>query len=235
METECPKLSNRYLCEKETNTQIRTQSDCIQNLIINQSISKSCKITDIALSKEAMERLDDKHYTISFPQPTKVHTVCGREDITTLQGSYLATIPINCFLRTQEFTITNINDQVEGHPLKLMKIPMDINAKGNPAVPRISLNTINLKGLHAAQDQLMMQPPLHLREMDLPTLYHTTIPFYAVLSSIAIFAIIISVRYYYKTKKQEQIQNSTQHSYEKPEESEVKKALPATFSLKVLK
>ncbi|CAK1595436.1 unnamed protein product [Parnassius mnemosyne] len=235
METECPKLSNRYLCEKETNTQIRTQSDCIQNLIINQSISKSCKITDIALSKEAMERLDDKHYTISFPQPTKVHTVCGREDITTLQGSYLATIPINCFLRTQEFTITNINDQVEGHPLKLMKIPMDINTKGNPAVPRISLNTINLKGLHAAQDQLMMQPPLHLREMDLPTLYHTTIPFYAVLSSIAIFAIIISVRYYYKTKKQEQIQNSTQHSYEKPEESEVKKALPATFSLKVLK
>ncbi|CAK1581928.1 unnamed protein product [Parnassius mnemosyne] len=235
METECPKLSNRYLCEKETNTQIRTQSDCIQNLIINQSIATSCKITDIALSKEAMERLDDKHYTISFPQPTKVHTVCGREDITTLQGSYLATIPINCFLRTQEFTITNINDQVEGHPLKLMKIPMDINAKSNPAVPRISLNTINLKGLHAAQDQLMMQPPLHLREMDLPTLYHTTIPFYAVLSSIAIFAIIISVRYYYKTKKQEQIQNNTQHSYEKPEESEVKKALPATFSLKVLK
>ncbi|CAK1604464.1 unnamed protein product [Parnassius mnemosyne] len=235
METECPKLSNRYLCEKETNTQIRTQSDCIQNLIINQSIAKSCKITDIALSKEAMERLDDKHYTISFPQPTKVHTVCGREDITTLQGSYLATIPINCFLRTQEFTITNINDQVEGHPLKLMKIPMDINAKSNPAVPRISLNTINLKGLHAAQDQLMMQPPLHLREMDLPTLYHTTIPFYAVLSSMAIFAIIISVRYYYKTKTQEQIQNNTLHSYEKPEESEVKKALPATFSLKVLK
>ncbi|CAK1589170.1 unnamed protein product [Parnassius mnemosyne] len=235
METECPKLSNRYLCEKETNTQIRTQSDCIQNLIINQSIAKSCKITDIALSKEAMERLDDKHYTISFPQPTKVHTVCGREDITSLQGSYLATIPINCFLRTQEFTITNINDQVEGHPLKLMKIPMDINAKGNPVVPRISLNTINLKGLHAAQDQLMMQPPLHLREMDLSTLYHTTIPFYAVLSSIAIFAIIISVRYYYKTKKQEQIQNNTQHSYEMPEESEVKKALPATFSLKFLK
>ncbi|CAK1589169.1 unnamed protein product [Parnassius mnemosyne] len=37
------------------------------------------------------------------------------------------------------------------------------------------------------------------------------------------------------TKKQEQIQNNTQHSYEMPEESEVKKALPATFSLKFLK
>lgn len=98
IEAECPKLKNWYLCEKGVAYQIRTKADCIQELITNQVLQESCHFTTVTLMTEAMEKLDDQHYVLSFPHETKAQLICNQKDYTMLQGSYLATIPVGCLL-----------------------------------------------------------------------------------------------------------------------------------------
>lgn len=68
IEAECPKYNNEwFLCEKR-NYHLRTSSDCIQNLIQNQTINHhTCEMTTINLSQEAMEALEERHYILPFP------------------------------------------------------------------------------------------------------------------------------------------------------------------------
>lgn len=236
IETECPKVTKWFICEEKMNSQIRTQADCIQKIIVDQSLDTSCRMTTVSLTKEAVEKLDERHYAISFPQPTNIHTTCGREDFNVAQGSFLATIPLNCILRTNEFTISNINDHVEGKPMKIMKIPTDAVTQSPEMQTHIELNSIDLKGLHEIQDKVMLQPNLHLNSIP-TTLYHTTVPFYGVLSSALVLITIICIRRYrtnrcranpeIRTKKPEAI-------YAIPEKPAPQRT-PATFALNVLK
>lgn len=69
-----------------------------------------------------MEHRDEKHYIVSFPNQTKVKTSCGQEQYRILYGSYLTTIPLNCYMKTQEFTISNTDDRIKGHPLKIIQL-----------------------------------------------------------------------------------------------------------------
>ncbi|XP_049887860.1 uncharacterized protein LOC126382136 [Pectinophora gossypiella] len=196
---------------------------------------------EVSLSREAMEKLDDQHYVVSFPQPTKVRLTCGREDINSLQGSYLATIPVNCYLRTPEFTITNDNDEIKGQPLKLMKIPYD-EEKRPTTTSHINLHSINLKGLHEIEDRIMMEAPLQLERAQPNALYHTTIPFYIVILSAGALTLYIVLRRYrlwhHKTIEDPASPAPGRHIYEKPgnkKQLQTLENVPATFSLNVLK
>ncbi|KAL0832399.1 hypothetical protein ABMA28_001824 [Loxostege sticticalis] len=243
IEAECPKLSYGYLCEEDVNHQIRTVPDCIQHLISRQSLEKTCKLTNVTLHKEAMEKLDDQHYVISLPHLTKIHLTCGREDYTQLQGSYLVTLPVNCHLRSPEFTIVNDNDEIKGNPLKIMKIPnIEMQAIDSS---HINLHSIDLQSLHSIQDKIALQTPVQIDAPTTETLYHTTIPFYGVLLSATVLILVVMLRRYEiltcrrandaDTKKPEN------HEYESPHKSETEREgnpgrhVPATFSLKVLK
>ncbi|XP_073960589.1 uncharacterized protein [Choristoneura fumiferana] len=185
IEAECPKVKEWYLCIEKVNHQIRTQPDCIQNLIKTQTIDDSCKQTTISLSRQTVEKLDDRTYAVTFPSPTKVRLICSREEYNTLSGSYLATIPKNCMLRTNDLTIINTEDQVEGQPLKIAKI--EDNSKIQlKAQPIISLSSINLEELHEIQNRISLQSPIHLEHPPDVTIYHTTIPFYGALLSTSV-------------------------------------------------
>lgn len=182
IEAECPKFGNLYLCDTTINHQIRKESNCIQELITNHILKQSCNFTTVSLSRPAVQKLDDQHYVTSFPRPTRVQLNCRTEDSTSLEGSYLITIPINCHLHTTEFTISNENGKIEGQPLKLMKIPY--NAEKQAATsPHLHLNSIDLEGLHSIRDQVMLEQPIHLDTIQSDVLYHTTIPFYFILLS----------------------------------------------------
>ncbi|CAK1541527.1 unnamed protein product [Leptosia nina] len=91
MEAECPKYNHWYLCGEKMDHQIRQQPDCTQELIINQALDKTCQMTTITLSRISLEELDEKHYIISFPNATKIHLRCARDDYTILSGTYLIT------------------------------------------------------------------------------------------------------------------------------------------------
>ncbi|CAK1588941.1 unnamed protein product [Parnassius mnemosyne] len=231
IETECPKFNHWYLCEERTTYQIRTQPDCIQELITKQVIQEACNLTTIILSKEAMEKLDDQHYILSFPHYTKVQLSCGRKEFTMLQGSYLITIPASCLLKTAEFTIVNDNNEIKGQPLKLTGLPFRSPEQAT-ASTRIHLNSIYLQGLHSIQDKILMQSPVQLRAIS-DTLYHTTIPFYIILSSGGILIFVLATRRYIsrcrkETSKAAQSPTSNSEDHGNPE-------IPATFSLNILK
>lgn len=219
MEAECPKLTNWYLCEKEFDHQIRTKSDCIQELITNQVIQETSEFTTVTLTKAAMEKLDDQHYALSFPQQTKVQLSCNQKDYTSLQGSYLATIPSECRLKSEQFTISNDYNEIKGQPLKLMKIPYHAEKQSNK-VPHIHLKSIDLQGLHNIQDQLMMiQTPIQL---------------YSILLSAGVLGVLVATRRYLwkcnkDVKKEQQPSNEILQASGNPEN------IPATFSLNVLK
>lgn len=233
IEAECPKLKNWYLCEKGITHQIRTRSDCIQELITNQVLQESCQLTTVTLTRAAMEKLDDQHYVLSFPHKTKVQLICHEKDHTLLQGSFLTTIPVGCRLKTEEFTIANDNDEIKGQPLKLTKIPYDVEKQGTTAT-HINLNSVDLQGLHSIQDRIMVQAPLQIDTVQTDVFYHTTVPFYTVLLSAVVLAIIVMARRYLfrcsrTTKKDWQPPNII---LEKKEDAD---NVPATFSLNVLK
>ncbi|KAL0883675.1 hypothetical protein ABMA27_015800 [Loxostege sticticalis] len=232
IETECPKLNHWYLCEDASNHQLRSKSDCISELIINQVLKENCEFSTVTLKKEAMEKLDDQHYVLSFPHPSRVQLLCGRQDYITLQGSYLITIPIGCQLKTSEFTITNENDEIKGQPLKLTEIPSDAKEELKTA-SHIDLNSVNLQELHSIQKRIMMEAPIDNTDSSCDSLYHTTIPFYVVLLAAGMLLIFILHRRYNIWKC-----NQTTKREEHPNPSEDQQrpdAIPATFSLNVLK
>lgn len=194
IEAECPKYNTRYLCEEKTNHQIRTHADCILHLINEQSVSESCKKTAVTLTKTALERLDDRTYTLVFPQPTKVQQICGREDYNTYHGSYLATIPQGCTLRTHQFTIINVNDHIEGQPMKIMKLPTKNENLTTATMPTLNLSTVDLRALHSIEEKIIQQSPVLLEEPNAQSLYHTTIPFYGITAIVLLVLAAIILR-----------------------------------------
>lgn len=241
MEAECPKFNRYHLCEENVNHQPRDLPDCIQNLVINHSLDETCRPTKITLTKEAMEQLDDQYYTLIFPQPTRVELHCERQEYTTLSGSYLATIPQKCFLRTEQFTIININDRIKGQPLKINEIPNTYNLDDNDSIPHLKLNSINLEGLHHIEEKILMQHPVEIKSID-GTVYHTTLPFYTILLCGIVLMIAITIRRYLRRKtitienpSHKEEGKTEEHPYAVPEVPRTRRNIPATFSLKVLK
>lgn len=240
IEAECPKFNRYHLCEEGVNYQpTRGHLDCIQGLIYNQSLGKSCLPTKLTLTKEAMEQLDDRRYTLTFPQPTRTELQCERQEFISLHGSYLATIPQKCLLRTEQFTIINTNDHIKGQPLKITEIPMNLNII-EESIPHLKLNSLHLKSLHEIEDKILMQHPVQIEHANLEqSIYHTTIPLYVVLFSATVLIVTLTIRRYnictMLRKPQSPDDSPENHHYEGAESPTTKKHVPATFSLKVLK
>lgn len=193
IETECPKINSIYLCESIPSLQIQSQAGCIQHLIAHQELQPNCKMTPVVLTTEALEALDEKHYTLSFPIPTKVKISCSQEQYRTLQGSYLAVIPLNCNLRTPTLTISNANDHIKGHAVRIIEMPL-YNESRNNNHPKLILNSPSLQRLHTLNNEIATQLPIHLDDVTDPIIYHTTIPMYLILASTCAFSAILLYR-----------------------------------------
>ncbi|XP_026330593.1 uncharacterized protein LOC113238086 [Hyposmocoma kahamanoa] len=238
MEAECPKYENQFLCDESSRKKLRTQFDCVQEVISRQTIDSTCTFSTIHLLKEAMEQLDDRNYVITFPKPTKVQLSCNTQTYNMLNGSFLITLPIHCSLRTPELTIVNSDDIIQGQPLKIMKINYP-DGMDNTASPHLNLSSINLRSLHTIQDKIMFKPQLQLQTIP-DVLYHTTIPFYIILFGAAVLALAVLARRYYVWKntqpkpsektisirRDKATETTGNHIYAKP-------SSPAIFSLKV--
>lgn len=235
MEAECPKINEQFLCVENIINRIKNQHDCVRDLITDHVLGETCNLTTVTLNKEAMEQLDDKDYTVAFPRSTKVHLQCGREEFKTLQGSYLITLPRNCTMTTPEFTITNENNVISGQPLLITDVTYNFNKKPTN-LHRISLQTIDLRELHEAQKQIMLQPAVKAEPLITDAFYHTTLPFYSILFSASTLALIVFFRKH-NPWKCEQSEHSNQPSltpvYEDLEKTGKPSNFPATFSVKV--
>lgn len=200
IETECPKTSVSYLCERKINYQPPDRVDCIHQLIIAQKIDATCEPTSVTLTREALEQLDDKHYVISLPNPTKIQLACEKNQYFTLQGSYLVDIPHNCYLHTPEFTITNSNDRTRGQVIKIMNLPALDESPLRSQEPRVKLNSINLENLHTSNTKISLTQPIEMNTTN-ESIYHTTIPMYVILLSATTIVIVIVARRYWIKKR----------------------------------
>lgn len=229
---ECPKYNEIHLCEKNTAQQIRTEPDCIQELILHQNLKDTCQLSRIQLSREAIEKLDDQHYTLSLPRPTKVQSTCTRKDFDTLQGSYLVTIPMNCYIRTAELTISNDDNEIKGQPLKLSRVPYN-QINRTTIYTHVKSKSIYLEDLHSIQSKISLEKPLEIQDNQPLALYHTTIPFYITASAVIMIIIFVVSRHHgfrHLTKKPT-LQNHTSEDANTPKGEE----FPATFSINMLK
>ncbi|XP_072934831.1 uncharacterized protein [Epargyreus clarus] len=239
MEAECPKFGRYHLCEETIHHQPRGQPDCVQSIIVSQVLDESCSPTKISFTEEAMEQLDDRHYTIIFPKPTKVELQCDRQEYVSLQGSYLVTVPHECSLRTNVITIVNTNDEIKGQPLKITEVSRDYDPADSDKIPHLTLNTIDLKSLQHLKDRLIIQNPAKLDHID-TTVYHTTIPLYTIIVGTIIFGLILLIRHHLRTRVKvttpdEEPEGKRNHEYATPRKSRPQESVPATFALKVLK
>ena len=226
METECPKSGEWFICEMKLNHQMRNKQDCIQKLIYEQEIDETCKSTLISLYKEALLELDDQHYAVTFPKPTKVQLNCQQEKHVTLQGSYIVNIPQHCFLKTSEFTIVNINNKLRGQPLKIISMPIQMRRDEN--IPTLKLNSISLNTLNSIEKQLSLEKPIEINKIHTTGIYHTTIPLYVL---ILFGASALSVLYYRQHRRYSYIQNNESNNIELSPNERKK----ATFSLNICK
>lgn len=222
IEAECPKSTRGYLCEEIHNVFSRNSQDCIQDFITHQQRTPECNSTVVSLQKPAYEKLDDRHYTISFPEPLKTRLSCGQDLYKMVHGSYLVVIPHNCYLETHEFRLTNSKDRIKGQALKLIDIPTIKD--NNPMTPPLfELNSINLDHFHEANRKISLQTPVQLSISPDSSLYHTTIPMYALVLGIsALIGGLAYRRYHLKQLKPKM---------EKPKDTQIE--LQAIYSIPV--
>ena len=232
IEAECPKVETWYLCRESLNHRIRSKDDCVHNLITNQFLHSRCNLTTVELRREAMEQLNDQNYVVFFPKPTKVQLSCDGDNYDKLQGSFLITIPLHCLLRTEELTIVNENDRVDGQPLKLKKITYDLKIQAKSS-PRLQVNSIDLKSLHSIQEKIMLQTLIETNSVDSNSLYHTTIPLYSVMfGALVLGSIVLILRRLSKNKKNQDKICKENHNYDEIEKPSPRNH-PATFSMKI--
>ncbi|KAH9635048.1 hypothetical protein HF086_004402 [Spodoptera exigua] len=138
--------------------------------------------------QEALLQLDGQHYLVTFPKPTRVQINCGQEEHRLLNGSYFATVPKDCSIRTSEFTIVNTNDKVRGNAVELMSLPQFSPSSFDNNSPRYNLTTIDLNKLHDIQHQILLEKPIKLDTTDITSTYHIVAPLYgiALLSAVAL-------------------------------------------------
>lgn len=240
MAAECPRTSKWYICNENRSLQTRATQDCFHQLITNQQQTNSCHPSTVTLENPAFEKLDEIHYTISFPSPTRVHLSCGQDLHKVLKGSYVAIVPRNCFVETAAFTISNVHNHLKGQILKIMDLPLKDTSQMIPATA-FKLDSINLDQLHDISKKILIQQPLKLNTDSNDSLYHTTIPLYVVLFSASALGVFLLYRKKCATKvqitpdetKKDQIHQSTFYA-EIPIDRRINPdQLPAQFTTKV--
>lgn len=208
IEAECPKVDTIFICKQRLSYQIRTSQDCISTLIHLQKIDETCHPTPIFLSQEALLELDDQHYIMSFPIPTKVQTLCGQERHQIIEGSFLATIPRTCSIKTTEFTITNVNDKLRGQHFEILRftnkelLTLSTSKKRRP---QFNITAIDLNKLHAIKDQISMETPPKVIDVASMSTYHTTVPLYLLILLGTIALAILYIRRYRRNRRSEDI------------------------------
>lgn len=193
IEAECPKSSSLgYLCEERINHH-GSQADCIFQLITMQRVDKSCQFTSITLTNEAVEQLDDRHYILSFPSPTKIRLSCIQDQYDTVRGSFLATIPKGCLLQTTEFTIINNEDRIKGQVMKIMNMPPETIYKVDER--KIKFKSIDLRKLHDSNTEMYLETPFTISRTETKNLYYTIAPLYILMLSACALIIWFTVRH----------------------------------------
>lgn len=241
LEAECPKISQRYLCEDKISHRYVNQPDCIYQLIISQQLNETCHFASVSMTSGALEQLDDRHYIINLPIPTKIRLSCTQNQYVQMKGSYLSVIPKGCSLQSPDFTINNIDDNLKGQVLRIMNLPTIEHEAELQMNQSIILNTIDLKALHTIDSELLQRHPVKNNDVPNDAIYHTTIPIYIILLIATIVILYFTIRYYLKRRgmreinQDQSIEPEVYHEIPDKKNASSGTTLSALFSPKIVK
>lgn len=188
----CIDLQSIYYCPEDNILDNTKKNDCIVDLLqLSPAIGK-CIQTPVQVRSNIVQQIDESHYIVVFPNPSKIQTNCVRTDFTTLDGNYLIQLPFGCEFKTNDDVFTNRKDVINGQPMLLPKIKVS-QSQYATGVPPIEIQDVQLDKVHKLQKEQRSIGFI------IPTHSHTSIGYWT--SPIYIVLILVGLCYFYKFVK----------------------------------
>jgi hypothetical protein len=164
-EQECKKFKDLYYCEESSFLTTNSYNDCIHQLILKHDIIKECRYTAVKMVPEIWQKMDDQHYLLSCTKPTKIRLTCDEESHDSVQGTYLFEVPERCSVTTQQNTIRNLQNKLQGHPIKLLSFDLENISISNGLKP-LKLDKIQLDRLYELESLIEKEELPVLEDVD---------------------------------------------------------------------
>lgn len=148
---ECIDLKPNYFCKNNNLLPIHENPDCITALLTLSNKLDQCQQVPVHIQKAMMEEIDSAHYIGIFPEEQRIQTNCVENEVSSMMGTHLFTVPPKCSIKTPKYEYKNEKDIFHGHPvtldeIKSVTIPVSKTKK-------IKLEKIPLDKLHELQLQ----------------------------------------------------------------------------------
>lgn len=189
-ENPCKFLDPEYLCLEQRLAYQSTEPDCIFSLLKIDAIHPNCQQAKIQVHHSRLEEINREYYIGIFPKRERIQTMCSRNEILSLKGSYIFRVPSDCQIKTTVYSYANTKGNLPGHPLLLPDVHI-ADATVN-TTKRVDLLDTPLDKLH--QLQLKAIEPIDELNMMQENNPHWIWPSYIML----FFIFVILGRKYYK-------------------------------------
>lgn len=186
--TSCRNVDQSYFCEEDSLIDGIKTEDCLFSMLQLSKNNSTCQQVPIRVNNHFVEQITDAYYIAVIPKPLKIQIQCEKTDFTTLQGTYLITLPPGCSFKTSEYEYINVKQSMEGQPLLLPEVKVT-KAKVNTSTQKLDIKDVPLDQLHSLQKyQESIQP---IEPASIPSGPNSwTIPLYAIIGIILVALII---------------------------------------------
>lgn len=199
-ENPCQFLNPEYLCSERRLADQTVEPDCIFSVLNIDAIHPKCHHVKVQVHQAIIEEINKEYYIGIFPTSERLQTICGRNEIFSLKGSYLFKVPAECKIQTTTYSYINTKGTLPGHPLLLPNVHI-ANTTLN-LTRKVDLLDTPLDKLHQLQLQSIV--PMDEPGLNWKSSPHWIWPSYAIL----FFITIILVTAYY-IKHHRMVPNST--------------------------
>lgn len=182
----CIELHPNYYCPDNNLVYGVKNEDCIFQLLQLESTYKSCQQTPVQLTRNVIQQIDESHYIVIFPNQTKIRTICGRTDFTTLEGNYLINLPLGCQFETNDYNYINEKLLTNGQPMLLPEINIP-HRTALTTLSKITIQDVQLDKIHELQKEQRRLGPVEILHSEKSWTNYWIIPVYIILISIGLY------------------------------------------------
>lgn len=182
----CIDLHPDYYCPDNNLMYGMKNQDCIFELLQLGSTYESCQQVPVQLTRNVIQQIDESHYIAIFLNQTKIQTICGRTDFTTLEGNYLITLPPGCQFQTNDYNYINEKLITKGQPMLLPEINIPPRSPVG-TISKITIEDVQLDKIHELQNQQRKLGPVKFTYTQESWTNYWIIPIYVTLISIGLY------------------------------------------------
>lgn len=173
----CKLINQNYYCPREAISSNYQEEKCISHLMHIKE-NPLCTAVPVSISQPIVEQITEAKYIIIAPNEIRVKAKCKSEEIRSLQGIYLVSVPFQCMLTAKDFTYENMEEELPQEPVFLPKFDMPVA----PIQPiQLNLKKVSLGELH----RLTLQQEIPIQQMNNAAVWiHSSIPTYIIIITL---------------------------------------------------